>query len=51
MHQYESICAQSLCGGTGFVWKLGGGAQTMYVHVSKCNNDKIKGEKKLSIWQ
>jgi hypothetical protein len=30
------------------VWGLAGGkvAQTMYTHVSKCKNDKIKGEKK-----
>jgi hypothetical protein len=24
---------------------VGGGAQTMYTHVSKCKNNKIKGEK------
>jgi hypothetical protein len=40
-------------GGTGSAWKQGGEersrgevAQTMYIHVSKCKNDKIKGEKK-----
>jgi hypothetical protein len=27
------------------VW--GGMAQTRYTHISKCKNDKIKGEKKL----
>jgi hypothetical protein len=26
-----------------------GGAQTMYAHVSKCKNDKIKGEKKKKV--
>jgi hypothetical protein len=39
-------------GGIGSAWKWGfeeGGeeeAQTMYTQVSKCKNDKIKGEKK-----
>jgi hypothetical protein len=28
---------------------VGGGAQTMYTHISKCKNDKIKEEKKLSM--
>jgi hypothetical protein len=35
------------CGGVrrgGGVWE-GEVAQTMYTHVSKCKNDKIKGEK------
>jgi hypothetical protein len=31
-------------------WEWGGGggkeAQTMYTHVNRCKNDKIKGEKK-----
>jgi hypothetical protein len=27
------------------VW--GEGTQTMYTHVSKCKNDKIKGERKM----
>jgi hypothetical protein len=27
-------------------WIRGEVAQTMYTHVSKCTNDKIKGEKK-----
>jgi hypothetical protein len=26
-------------------WGRGDVAQTMYMHVSKCKNDKIKGEK------
>jgi hypothetical protein len=26
--------------------QMGEVAQTMYIHVSKCKNDKIKGEKK-----
>jgi hypothetical protein len=33
---------------SGSVGGVGGGrevAQTMYTHVSKCKNDKIKGEK------
>jgi hypothetical protein len=41
-------------GGTGSTWKVVGCggkgwakvAQTTYTHVSKCKNDKIKGEKK-----
>jgi hypothetical protein len=37
-------------GGTGSAWKLWGSmrevAQTMYTHVSKCKNDKIKERKK-----
>jgi hypothetical protein len=24
-------------------------AQTMYIHISKCKNDKIKGEKKSQV--
>jgi hypothetical protein len=34
-------------GGTGSAQKGvgGGGTQTMYIHVSKCKNNKIKGEK------
>jgi hypothetical protein len=36
-------------GGTGSAWKRGLGgrevAQTMYTHVSKCKNNKIRGEK------
>jgi hypothetical protein len=32
---------------TGSVWKRGGeGCGTMYTHVTKCENDKIKGGKK-----
>jgi hypothetical protein len=37
-------------GGTGFAWKwgwrVGEVAQTVYTHVSKCKNDRIKGERK-----
>jgi hypothetical protein len=33
-------------GRTGSAWGRGGGAQTIYTHVNKCKNDKIKGEKK-----
>jgi hypothetical protein len=34
-------------GRTGYAWKWGRGvAQTMYTHVSKCKNNKIKGGKK-----
>jgi hypothetical protein len=33
--------------GTGSAWQsVGRVAQTMYTHVSKCKNDKIKGEEK-----
>jgi hypothetical protein len=37
-------------GRTDLAWKRGGGgvlevAQTVYTHVSKCKNDKIKGKK------
>jgi hypothetical protein len=28
------------------MWEGGEVAQTMYTHVSKCKNNKIKGEKK-----
>jgi hypothetical protein len=43
-------------GGTGSAWKgglemcgmRGEVAQTMYTHVSKCKNDKIKGERKIN---
>jgi hypothetical protein len=32
---------------TDSAWKgYGGVAQTMYTHISKCKNDKIKGERK-----
>jgi hypothetical protein len=31
--------------GTGSAQKEGGGAQTMYTHVSKCKNNKMKEEK------
>jgi hypothetical protein len=39
-------------GGTGSAWKwgVGGVAQRMYTHVSKCKNDKIKGERKKQRW-
>jgi hypothetical protein len=32
--------------GKGGGWGEGEVAQTMYMHVSKCKNDKIKGETK-----
>jgi hypothetical protein len=32
--------------GTGFAQKGGEVAQTMYTHISKCKNDKIKERKK-----
>jgi hypothetical protein len=40
---------QDLPGSRGWRWGLGMGeevAQTMYTHVSKCKDDKIRGEKK-----
>jgi hypothetical protein len=38
-------------GGTGSSWKWGGQvAQTMCTHVSKCKNDKIKGEKNIPLF-
>jgi hypothetical protein len=41
-----SACKQG-CGSGGW----GKGAQRMYTHVSKCKNDKIKGEKKKKVCQ
>jgi hypothetical protein len=35
------------CRGVGDVGGGGEVAQTMYTHVSKCKNDKIKGEKNI----
>jgi hypothetical protein len=37
-------------GRTGSSQKWGRLAQTMYAHVSKCKNEKMKGEKKPKIW-
>jgi hypothetical protein len=32
-------------------WRGGEVAQAMYTHVSKCKNNKIKGESKKKEWQ
>jgi hypothetical protein len=37
-------------GRTGSAWKEQGRGGTMYTHVSKCKNSKIKGEKKIYIY-